>query len=81
VYRYDHTRCDYWCYIGNVYMITTSALTAHLEGTFRERYEIAKRVLAVDFSRPNQIRMEEAKKALDTIEGILYEFDEANTGR
>jgi hypothetical protein len=37
--------------------------------------------LAVDFSRPNQIRMEEAKKALDTIEGILYEFDEANTGR
>jgi len=25
--------------------------------------------------------MEEAKKALDTIEGILYEFDEANTGR
>ena len=81
MYRYDHTRCDYWCYTGDVYMITTSALTAHLEGTFRERYEIAKRVLAVDFSRPNQIRMEEAKKALDTIEGILYEFDEANTGR
>ena len=61
-------------------MITTSALTAHLEGTFKERYEIACRVAWADPSIPNQIRLEEAKKAWDTIFGILYEFDEANTG-
>ena len=61
-------------------MITTSALTAHLEGTFRERYDIACRVAWADPSIPNQIRLEEAKKTLETVEGILYQFDESNTG-
>ena len=62
-------------------MIRTSELCAHLDGTFRERYEIAKRVLATNFSTPNKIRMEEAKKSLETIEGILYQFEESNTGK
>ena len=60
-------------------MITTSELTAHLEGTFTARLEIAQREAWADPSIPNQIRMEEAKKTYDTLYGILYEFEEANT--
>ena len=62
-------------------MITTSELTAHLEGTFEGRLEVAKRIVQYDPSRENQIRLEEAQRAYDTVFGVIYEFNEANTGR
>ena len=60
-------------------MITTSELTAHLEGTFSARYDIAKRNFERDPTEENRIKYYEAQRTYDTLYGILYEFDEANT--
>ena len=60
-------------------MITTSELTAHLEGTFSARYSIAETNYDRFPTEDNYIRMVEAKRTLDTIVGIVYEFNEANT--
>lgn len=61
-------------------MITTSELTAHLEGTFSARYSIAETNYDRNPTQENYIRMEEARKAFDTVYGVIYEFNEANTG-
>ena len=60
-------------------MITTSELTAHLEGTFSARYSIAETNYDRNPTQENYIRMEEARKAFDTVYGAIYEFNEANT--
>lgn len=60
-------------------VITTSELTAQLEGTFSARYDIAKRVFEDDPTEENRIKYNEAKRAYDTVYGIIYEFDEANS--
>jgi len=60
-------------------MIPTSELTAHLEGTFSARYDIAKRNFDRDPSAENRTKLYEAQRTLDTITGIVYEFNEANT--
>ena len=60
-------------------MITTSELTAHLEGTFSARYSIAETNYDRNPTQENYIRMEEARKAFDTVYGVIYEFNEANT--
>ena len=62
-------------------MITTSELTAHLEGTFSARYSIAETNYDRNPTQENYIRLEEARKAFDTVYGVIYEFNEANTGR
>jgi hypothetical protein len=62
-------------------MITTSALTAHLEGTFEARLEIAQRNWKRSHTEEHRIALQHARETYDTIFGILYEFDEANTGR
>lgn len=59
-------------------MITTSELTAHLEGTFKARYDIAQREYNRDPNTEKSIRLEEAERTYNTVYGILYEFDEAN---
>ena len=61
-------------------MITTSELTAHLEGTFSARYSIAETNYDRNPTQENYIRLEEARKAFDTVYGVIYEFNEANTG-
>ena len=61
-------------------MITTSELTAHLEGTFSARYDIAKRNFERQPTEENRIKYYEAQRTYDTIFGIVYEFNEANTG-
>ena len=58
--------------------ITTSELTAHLEGTFKERYDIAKRNWDRSHTEEHRIVLQEAQRTYDTVYGILYEFDEAN---
>lgn len=60
-------------------MITTSELMAHLEGTFEARYDIAKRNWDRAHTEENRIVLQEARKAYDTVYGILYEFSEANS--
>ena len=60
-------------------MITTSELTAHLEGTFSARYSIAETNYDRNPTQENYIRLEEARKAFDTVYGVIYEFNEANT--
>lgn len=61
-------------------MITTSELTAQLEGVFEARYEIAKRNWDRLHSEEHRIELQAAKRAYDTVYGIIYEFNEANTG-
>ena len=61
-------------------MITTSELTAHLEGTFHGRLEAAKRAVEYNPSDENRIRLSEIQQAYDLIYGIIYQFNEANTG-
>ena len=60
-------------------MITTSALCANLEGTFEARYNIAKRNFERDPNSENRIKFYEAQRTYDTIYGMLYEFEEANS--
>ena len=60
-------------------MITTSELTAHLEGTFGARLDIARRAYDREPTVENEIRKFEAQRTYDTIYGIVYEFNEANT--
>ena len=60
-------------------MITTSALCAHLEGTFEARRDIAQEVYNRDPNTENSIRLEEAERSYNTLYGILYEFEEANS--
>ena len=59
-------------------MITTSELTAHLEGTFSARYSIAETNYDREPTQENYLLMQAAKEAYDTVYGIIYEFDEAN---
>ena len=61
-------------------MITTSELTAHLEGTFKARRDIAERRYFGHPTEENLARLEEANETWNTIYGIVYEFNEANTG-
>ena len=60
-------------------MITTSALCANLEGTFEARYNIAKRNFERDPNSENRIKFYEAQRTYDTIYGMLYEFEKANS--
>ena len=60
-------------------MISTSALCAQLEGTFEARYNIAKTNFNRDPSEENRIKFYEAQRTYDTVYGILYEFEEANS--
>lgn len=60
-------------------MISTNELTAQLEGTFKARYDIAKRNFERDPTEENRIKFYEAQRAYDTVFGIIYEFDEANS--
>lgn len=60
-------------------MITTSELTAQLEGTFKARYDIAKRNFERDPTEENRIKYYEAQRTYDTLYAIIYEFDEANS--
>jgi len=60
-------------------MITTSALCAHLEGTFGARLDIARRTYDREPTVENEIRKFEAQRAYNTVYGILYEFEEANS--
>ena len=59
-------------------MITTSELTAHIEGTFTARLEIAQEVYNRDPNTENSIRLEEAERTYNTLYGILYQFDASN---
>ena len=59
-------------------MITTSALCAHLEGTFYGRLEAAKRAVEYNPSDENRIRLSEIQQAYDLVYGILYQFGESN---
>ena len=60
-------------------MITTSALCAHLEGTFEARYNIAKDNYNRNQNDENYFRLQEAAKAYDTVYAIIYEFEESNS--
>ena len=60
-------------------MIQTSEMTAHLEGIFQARLDIAQRRAWADPSIQNQVRLEEATKTHETIFGILYQFEESNS--
>lgn len=60
-------------------MISTSALCAHLEGTFHGRLESAKRAVEYNPSDENRIRLSEIQQAYDLVYGMLYEFEEANS--
>lgn len=60
-------------------MITTSALCAHLEGTFHGRLEAAKRAVSYNPTDENRIRLSEVQQAYDLIYGILYQFEESNS--
>lgn len=59
-------------------MISVNELTAHLEGTFSARYSIAETNYDREPTQENYIRMEEARRAYDTVYGIIYQFDESN---
>ena len=60
-------------------MISVNELTAHLEGTFEGRVKVAERMFLYDPSEVNQVRLDEARRAYDTVYGILYQFDESNS--
>ena len=60
-------------------MITTSELTAQLEGVFEARYNIAKRNFERDPSIENRIKFYEAQRTYDTVYGVIYEYNEANS--
>ena len=60
-------------------MISVNELTAHLEGTFSARYSIAETNYDRNPTQENYLLMQEARKAYDTVYGIIYEFDESNS--
>ena len=60
-------------------MITTNELTAHLLGTFEARVEIAQRAYNRDPSPEHLRGLIHAEETYNTIYGIVYEFDEANS--
>jgi hypothetical protein len=60
-------------------MISTNELTAHILGTFEGRLEIAKRNHDRDPTEKNQLLLNVAEETYNTLYGIVYEFDEANS--
>ena len=59
-------------------MISVNELTAHLEGTFAGRLEVAKRNWDRSHTDQHRIELQCAQNAYDTVYGILYQFDESN---